>query len=252
MNRKVVFLNVVLGILLIWIGVRLRAHWQEASERKNVAMSRPAHPSSVAAPPAAPGVEAPSAVQYLDVAQKMLFSKDRNPIEILPPPPPPKVEPPPPPKPPVPPMPHYYGQMDFGEPVLLMSPDGKIQKSYHKGDKVGDFEIVEFDDKTVTLTWNGDTFLKEFRELTKEPERVAQVAAAAPAPAGGRTIIGAGPAPSAGQQKSIGPTLGEPQGNLRNCVAGDNSPDGTILDGFRLKKMDNLFGSTCQWEPLKP
>lgn len=256
MSRKVLLLNVVLAGLLIWLGVRINACWQEAKARKDAAMSRKAQPPEVKTPAAVPPVEAPPATNYIEVAQKMLFSKDRNPIEILPPPPPPPVvvAPPPPPDPPPPPMPTYFGQMNFGDPLLMLGVDGK-QKSYHKGDQVGEFELTEFDGESLILTWHEKTFHKTFKELkAPEPTTVAArpaPAAAASAPTGGVTRIG-GSSGSADKAKSTGPQFGPKQGNLYLCASGDSSPDGTVLEGYRLKRMDNLFSSTCQWEPMKP
>jgi hypothetical protein len=253
MSRKVLLLNFALAGLLIWLGVRLSEDWQKASAKRTEVMSRKPQPQEVKAPAAVPAVEAPPATQYLEVATKMLFSKDRNPVEIIPPPPP-KPDPPPPPPPPEPtppPMPIYYGQMNFADPVLFLSVDGK-QRSYHKGDKVGEFDLTEFDEESLTLTWKTKTFHKMFAEIkAKEPPKVAQVAAApAASTGGGVTKIGSSPSTAnAEKPKSTAPQFGEKQGTYYMCAAGDTSPDGTVLDGYRLKRMDNLFGSTCQWEP---
>lgn len=256
MSRKVLLLNFALAGLLIWLGVRVNGYWREGNERRDGAMKRQPHPQEVKAPAAVPAVEPPPATQYLEVATKMLFSKDRNPVEIIPPPPP-KPEappPPPPPDPPPPPMPVYYGQMNFADPVLFLGVDAK-QKSYHKGDKVGEFELTEFDQESLTLTWHEKTFRKMFAEIkAKETPRQAQVAAApaaAPSSTGSNvTRIGSGLSGNADKPKSTAPQFGEKQGNLYMCASGDTSPDGTVLDGYRLKRMDNLFSSTCQWEPM--
>jgi hypothetical protein len=63
-------------------------------------------------------------------------------------------------------------------------------------------------------------------------------------------VIGGSNSATTEKPKSTGPQFGEKQGNLYMCASGDSSTDGTVLDGYRLKRMDNLFGSTCQWEPM--
>jgi hypothetical protein len=98
------------------------------------------------------------------------------------------------------------------------------------------------------------SYRKSFADLkVKEAPRQVAAAPAAPPPAaaGGFTNISGGASKGAEkQQKSTGPQFGDKQGNLYMCASGDSSPDGTVLEGYRLKRMDNLFGSTCQWEPM--
>jgi len=37
----------------------------------------------------------------------------------------------------------------------------------------------------------------------------------------------------------------------RGCVAGDNSPAGTIVDGFRKVMTTSPFGVSCGWEKVQ-
>ena len=111
---------------------------------------------------------------YLEVAQKTLFSKDRNPNVII------EVAPPPPPKPeePPPPRPDYYGQMGLGEPVAFLSAEKGGQKGFRAGEEVGPFKLVAFNRETITFEWKGKTLEYPLEELKpKEP---------VPAAAGGR------------------------------------------------------------------
>jgi hypothetical protein len=125
MNRKLVLLNTLLAGLLIWLGMQLRDRWVESREREQAAMGRAAKAAAVTAPPAVPGVEIAQPAAYIDVAQRMLFSKDRDPNVLLDPPPAPPAAPP---EKPVPPLPSYYGQMSLGEPVILLAAERAAQK----------------------------------------------------------------------------------------------------------------------------
>ena len=101
-----------------------------------------------------------SPADYLEVAQKTLFSKDRNPNVVLDPPPPPK------PDPPMPALPVYWGQMSFGDPVVILTAaKAPEQKSYHRGDNIGDFKLVAFDSDSITFDWNGKQVERKLLEL---------------------------------------------------------------------------------------
>ena len=245
MNRKVIVLNVLLLALLVWLGMRLRASWLESKEREAAVLARAAKPGQTTAPPSVPGVNPAAPAEYIDVAQRMLFSKDRDPnviIDVVPPPPPP-------PEKPVPPMPAYYGQMAIGQPVILLSVNGAPQKSFHVGDKVGEFTLAAFDRDTLTLEWNDKTLVKNVKELTaKEPERPAIQAppvAAAPAANNAKSLTKMG-----GNTPKQDPALGPMNGRFATCLAEDTSPDGTIKDGFRKKIVPGMMGVTCMWEPI--
>ena len=241
MNRKVMLLNVALAGILIWIGVQLRAHWVESAAREQAALARQAKSVAVQPPAAVLPVDPATPATYIEVAQKTLFSKDRDPNVII------ETAPPaaPPPEPPIPTFPKYHGQMAFGDPVVVLSTEKIPQKSFHAGDDVGEFKLEQFDRDSVTLSWNGKTFKKPVRELApKEGEKVVQAAApAAPAPAAPK------PAPVA-QPK--GPAvLGAANGETRACVPGDNTPSGTVVGGYRKNIIPGMMGVTCQWEPIR-
>jgi len=46
----------------------------------------------------------------------------------------------------------------------------------------------------------------------------------------------------------LGKDLG---GGFRGCVPGDNSPPGTVQDGFKKTVAQTLMGASCLWEPVK-
>lgn len=252
MNRKLVVLNVLLAALLVWLGVQIRAAWMESKAREAAALQRQAKPATPATPPPVAGVEPVQAANYQDVAQRTLFSQDRDSTVILEPPPTPPPPPPPPPEKPVPPLPSYHGQMSFGAaPVILLSTEKLPQKSYRQGDKVGEFQIAEFDSDTVTFEWNEKTLVNNLKDLTpKEPERPVQRAAATNTSAKAASVASISKMGAAPAQKSD-PALGPPNGMYRSCVDSDTSPDGTVKDGYVKKIVQTLMGRTCQWEPIR-
>ncbi|MEP6961462.1 MAG: hypothetical protein ABI995_05265 [Acidobacteriota bacterium] len=257
MTRKVIVLNLLLLALLVWVGIRWRQSWLESKAREQAALTRQAKPATAVPPPAVPPVGAISPAEYLSVAQQNMFSKDRNPNVIVEPPPPTPPPPPPPPEPPVPPLPKYYGQMAFGQPVIVLSTDKATQKGYHVGDKVGEFTIAEFDSESVTLGWNGKSLKRAVKDLApKEEERRA----AAP-PVAARTAtnvaarpnvskMGEGPSAAAPAER-VEPEVGKPNGAYRDCVAGDNSPAGTVKSGYKKVMTIGLMGNECHWESTR-
>src|SRR5262249_33845750 len=131
MNRKVLALNVLLICLAAVLGWQLHTRWKSGQAHiQQVVTQTPAVPK-VIPPPAVDAPEPPSAGEYIEVAQRTLFSRARNPNVVIEPPPP---APTPPPPPPMPALPFYHGQMGLGpEPVAVLSLKGNDQKGYHAG-----------------------------------------------------------------------------------------------------------------------
>jgi hypothetical protein len=53
-------------------------------------------------------------------------------------------------------------------------------------------------------------------------------------------------APPAGRKPVLGVDLGS---GFRSCVAGENSPDGTLVDGYRKMLSRSFLGPSCIWKP---
>jgi hypothetical protein len=244
MNRKILALNLGLLALLGTLGWMLRAHWKQARAQELATLSKAPRRSAQLAPPSPVAPEPAVAADYLDVAQKTLFSKDRNPNVII------ETAPPPAPKPdpPVPPRPAYYGQMGLGEPVVFLSAGKAGQKGFHTGDTVGPFKLVAFNRDTVTFEWNGKTLEYPVAELKPQEGTPAASQTGVPAFAPEK-VASAGAVIGITQEK--GPVLGVQNGDIRSCVAGDKSPSGTVKDGFRKSVVPGPFGEMCQWEPIK-
>ena len=285
MNRRIVWLNlalVALGGVLVWM---LRASWLDAGVRERAVLERRTAPKPVLAPPALPAVKPVAPAEYIDVANKMLFSKDRNPIVV--------VEPPkPPPEPVMPALPNYHGQIAIGEPVILLSGSSNVQRSYHAGDQVADFKLVSFDRENIAFEWKGKSIERKLEELRPkqvvaqaasgarpgvaptpalaatapkpvasldQPSAAPSTASSAAAPAAGKTVTSLGgsttdkagatsSADSAGDSEIYGPVL---PGGMRACVNSDSSPAGTVHSGYRKVLTMSIFGAACQWEQVK-
>lgn len=245
MSRKIVLLNfalLALSGLLFWL---LRLKWIEAHAHERASLAKPAQPGAVVPPPPVPAVKPVTPADYIDVAQKTLFSEDRNPNIVADAP-----KPPPPPKP-MPALPSYYGQMAFGgDPVVLLALKSGEQKSYSAGDKVGDFKILSFDRDSITFEWDGKPVVRKVTELVPKEPAPQQAASPAPAPSRSPTVSNLA-ATSAQQPSTVPPTLGaEMGGGSRACKQGDNSPAGTLLDGYKKVVSQGLMGQTCFWQKV--
>jgi hypothetical protein len=261
LNRRLVLLNVALLALtaaLVWM---LRANWFGAQAREHAVLSRRVEPKKLLAPPSPPLVQPVSPAEYLEVAGKMLFSKDRNPTVVI-------EAPPAKPEPPMPALPNYHGQMAIGEPVAFLSTSAGTQRGYHAGDTIGDFTLVDFDRETIEFEWHGKSVQRKVEEL--RPKEVAPAgaprAAAAPSPAASSAAGNAGPVKAltalgdsggnsasakmdnSGDDPMLGPV--QPDGS-RACVPTDNSPSSTVHAGFKKNVMMTLVGALCNWEQLK-
>jgi hypothetical protein len=253
-NRKIILLNVALLALAGWLFWMLRERFRDARRHEQAVLNATPQPRPSPAPPPIPLPKPPSASDYVEIAQKTLFSRDRNPNVIVEPPPPPPTPPPPPP---MPDLPVYYGEMNFGDHVVLLRLPKDTQKNYHAGDKVGPFLLVSFTREKIVFDWDGKLVERD-PETLREKEAVqaaesARQRVAAPAP----SAVSASSSPNV---KSVGgdvkgsEKLGKDNGaGVRQCVAGDTSPAGTVEDGYRKEVTSNLFGDkVCLWRAVNP
>jgi hypothetical protein len=250
-NRKVLVLDLCLLALLGSLGWMLRARWLEARAHERATLSRAPRKTQLLPPPAPPAPVPAVAADYLDVAAKTLFSKDRDPNVVIEAPPPPK----PAPEEPIPPRPVYYGQMALGpEPVAILTVEKNTQKSYQAGDDVGPFKLVAFDHDKMTLEWKGKTLEYPLSDLKPKSAPApapgnAKAASVSPPPAPAAAAPPPPPAQPASAEKGLGPSQ-EFRGR-RSCVAGDTRPAGTIAEGYRKVVMQAMMAEICYWEPVK-
>jgi len=238
-----------------------RVVWRQ-SEAKRQRLHAPVKPAPVPPAPAEAKPETPQAVKYADVANKNLFSKDRNPNVILEPPKPAEVKK-------MPPLPVLYGVLGLpsGTRAIMAVKQGEPSRPVRAGDTVGEFKIVSLDTRRVTFDWDGQQISKPVDDLI-DRSNVVQSAAAPPAPApppspgpqpasgGGLTPnISSNTAGSAASANVTSPKIGKEVGavgvSVRGCVPGDTSPAGTVIEGYRKQIVSTPFGDQCSWIPAK-
>jgi hypothetical protein len=232
-------LNILLLGLLAALSWRYRQTYLAARERENRVLKVRIVPEKPAPLAPAPSYTPLIAANYFDVAQKMLFARDRNSTVIYDPP-----APPPPPAP-MPALPAFYGLMTgFGDPgIILSEKPGASQRIYRAGDVVGAFKLVSFDNARILFDWDGKKVEKRLDELvakvTAPPPSASAPAAAAAAP------VVPPPTPT-----PLGPGV-DIGGGYRGCMANDSTPSGTVRDGLRKVEVPTPFGKSCKWEPVK-
>jgi len=240
LKRKLLLLNLVLMTLTALAVWRLRAEWQAAKAHEDAVLAKKLPPAPAplynALPPAQPVVPA----GYIDIAQKMLFSKDRNATVIVPPPAPP------PPPPPMPALPVLHGVMNIGDgPTAIMSEKaGGAHRDIKPGGKVGEFKVVAVNNEEIVLEWNGQSVRRRLEELLDRTVPAASTTPAAGAPAA------ATPAAPATLTVKSGPGVDIGNG-VKACVAGDSAAPGTVMDGLKKVTWETPFGKGCRWEPAK-
>ena len=246
MNRKLWLLNLVL-IAAIAAGVwRVRNEARDFQARKaGVLRTKVPVPAPPQAPPAAPS-QAVAATSYLEIAQKMLWAKDRNSQVIVEPPKPPE-----PPKP-LPALPSVHGVMNLGDgPIVMMSDKpGSRHRGIHPGEKIGEFKLVSVDADELVLAWENRTVTKKLQDLIDRGQDSGTGGT------GGQGASSVGFAPGYGPPPPPPPPAPPEPGvklteNTSSCNPGDPSPAGTIVNGMRKVVMQTPFGPACRWEAVK-
>ena len=237
MKQRLILLNLLLLALVALAGWQLRERWVAARAAEKKILSEQATP--VILPPVTPPPPAPAvtAANYMEVASRTLFSPDRNPDVVK------EV----PPAPVMPALPFVHGMMTIeGKTIIIMSVKaGAPHHGYSPGDTIGDFQFVSVHGNVLTFDWNGEKVVRNFDDMReKNPTPVAQNAppvANAPAPTTTIEVV----------QSSKGPGPKDEATGTKNCVANDNTPAGTVQDGFKKVVQTTPFGPGCRWEPVK-
>jgi hypothetical protein len=235
MRKRLLLLDLVLLTLVLVLGGRLRQIWLEARKRESVVIGQPLKqlppPPHAPLPPVAPL----TAASYSDVAQKMLFSPDRNPTVVI------EVAK----RKPMPSLPAFFGLIDLGHgPTAIMAEGpGAKHEEVRYGEKIGEFKLVRIKGGQVELEWDGELIVKKIEDLTEH---------AAPAGAAAATQASAPPPPPVAP-KSLSPQqLASPGIELspgrKACQPGDATPAGAVVDGFRkVVKPFPFGGESCEW-----
>ena len=242
MRKKLVWLNILLAGLIAVAGYRVSAEWSAQKKQDETVRKAKVKPAPVPVVTVPPGPAPVTAAAYSDIAAKMLFSQERNPTVVV-------IAPAPPPPKPMPPLPFLHGVMGLPSGMLaLMSlkHDGR-SVGVHVGEKIGEFEMAALSRDEISLKWEDKTITKSVSEMIYHTQEQAASTPPPPGQAVAAAVTSANPAPS-GPAK-VGVDTGA-EGGIKNCAAGDGSPAGTELDGFRKVLKPNPFGSSCFWEPI--
>ncbi|HVW08008.1 MAG TPA: hypothetical protein VHC90_05470 [Bryobacteraceae bacterium] len=243
-KSKLIALNAALAAglaLVVWQGAEA---WKDAQAQRKATINVPV--KTITPPPMTPAKK-PDAVQaanYADVASKNLFSKDRNPTVVVDPP---KVEPPKV----MPALPVVYGVLGLpsGVKAIMAERPGAQSKPVQAGETIGEFKILALDLRKIKFEWEG-------REIDRNLDELADRSATPAATAAGNALANQGPAvppPPAPQSSqptsaSLGADSGTPEAPSRNCVAGDSSAIGSVVDGYKKTGVATPFGTMgCKW-----
>ena len=240
---KLRLLDLALLVLAGLLGWQLRREWVDSHARTLALLHGTLPPTKVQGPAPLDKVDPLSPATYLEIAMKNLFSEDRNPNVVVDPPKPEPEKPPPP-------FPVAHGVMlwDGVPPTIVLSEKANgDQRGYHPGDTIGQWKLVSLDNSFVAFEWNGKEFKKRIDELIDRTPipAVSQPAVSKAAP------VAAAPATqslSSGSRSGPGSDVG---GGQKGCVAGDDAPSGTVVDGMRKIVTPTPFGNNCHWEAVK-
>ena len=229
--------------VVIWQG---RTQWQQAGAERAALLNVPV--KTLPVPPAAPRTPAEpvSAVKYAEVAEKNLFSKDRNPNVVI-------EQKPPQEEKKMPALPSIYGVIGLpsGVQALMTESKGGAGRPVRGGDTIGEFKILALDLQNVTFGWNGRELSRKVDDLIDRSTGAGSGGpAAAPAsPAAGPAAPPPPPAVTssnaAGKHGAI--QVGTPLDPAFNCLGNDSSPAGTVDDGYRKQIQMGPFGASCKW-----
>ena len=255
MRRNLIALNILLALLCglaVWRWVEVR-RVRRAEQARFLQRREPGM-----APPVVdlPHLAAPNpSSAYVQVANELLLSADRNPNVVL------DVVAPKP----MPPLPRAYGAMDFGEGprVLLADKPGGRQRPYGIGGKIGEFKVMNITQAGVVFDWEGKLVAARYQEMRDLSGGSSSEGSSGGRPAGGaQGVVNRPSTPqtlgtaesSSASAKTITPgadvrgKFGTGVGGYRACLKGDDSPDGTVTDGFRKVTVPTPMGLSCHWE----
>jgi hypothetical protein len=254
MKRKLLLINTVLFGVLVLGASELYSRWLQAEgryvrvETAERVVPLPEYPAPGERPVVRP-------VEYMPVVDRMLFTKDRNPIvEVV-------VE-----ETPVvqrPDLPLLAGLADFGDGPRALMAAGEGNPEWIKvGGKVGAFTFGGIEGPNVKLSWNGEPFTVTQEQLAgnivrrEKPKKPGSRPPATPAQGGApgpAQPLGANAAnapQNIGGEYKIGKEL---RPGVHSVDPGDKSPDGTTFknsDGSTFVKTVRRtpFGSQSWWE----
>lgn len=260
MKAKYAAANLCLLIAIAATGWQIRVRWNAAAAARERVVRTTVQSPVVPAPPPVVLPEPATASLYADIATKDLFSKDRNPTIVIEAP---KVE-----KPrEMPALPVIYGVLSLpgGTRAMMAERAGAASKTVRTGEKVGEFSVASLDTVSVTFEWNGKQIERKVNDLmdrgTSAPAAPSGGLAAAPAQVSQNSRNEAQlreqvartspPPPQVAPTSAVGAEVGAIGRSERLCKAGDTSPAGAVVDGYRKVFMSTPFGTNCRWTPVQ-
>lgn len=252
MTRKLLVLDVLLVAAVSAAGFQFHKAWLAAQARAASTLHQTVKPVKLA--PLAPlaGEPGVTPATYVEVAANMLFDASRNPTVII-------EKPAPPPPKPMPPLPSYHGMLDLGGgPIAILSANASApHKAIQRGEKIGEFTLIDADGDGITLEWDGKQIHKTLDQLNGSKDSPAPPPAQA---SDARTAVAATaatldapaprPAATPAEMPKAGP--GEMTGfGFRICNMNDGVAEGAVMDGFRKTIHTTPFGETCTYNPVK-
>jgi hypothetical protein len=254
MKRGLLPLNLFLLALLALVGGLLWQRWSAAKDREARLLARRPAPLLNAAPVGTTATDSARPANYFEVAERLLFAKDRNPLVIVDQPAP---KAPPPPPPPMPALPLFYGMMDLGDGLMaiMAASSGERQKPVKPGESVGEFTLRQLSAQQIILEWKDKTVVKkpdELRPLLTAGDSAPALPPSASSPANQLMNPTRSALPAAVAEPTNAPPVpGRDMGEARKeCQPGDNSPSGTMNGGYRKVLGFSPFGRICYWEKV--
>ena len=239
MNRKLIFLNVVLALVVGYAGYLMRNEWKGAKAREEAMRKAKVRVNPPAPLPAIPNQPPVLATGYQTIATKTLFHPSRDPsLPVV-------VEPPPPPPPPMPPLPKYYGTMNLGDgPMALLAIGSAASQAIKPGGSIGPFKLVDVNTVDITFEWNGQIARRTLDQITERTITASNEGDSRSAPAAAAAQVAA---PVVKQPVGPGETTSF---GFKTCSPNDSLPDGTVQGGFRKVTYQTPFGAACRWDPV--
>lgn len=239
MKTRLRILNLLLVIACGFVAWQMRANHVAAEARMERTFTVAAAKASAQAPTVEGIPAAPTAAEYSQVAMRMLFAQDRNPNVV-------EETKPEPEKKKMPELPIFHGVLNFGDgPIAMLSENaGGKQSGYKAGDTIGEFKVLRIAKEEIAFEWDGQEVVKRTAELKSKEPAAAPRQTASPKPAAVKAEPVKPPSPA---KPGPGVSTG---GRERACQAGENSPDGTVVDGWVKRTAFSPMGAVCYWEPV--
>ena len=131
-----------------------------------------------------------------------------------------------------------------------MSPDAKSPgKSIKVGEKIGEFELASLTQDEISLKWEDKTVTRSVSEMIYQGLEKAPAAGAPQQLASAAPPLAAAPQPPPSGGGKPGGDVGGTSEGFKMCTAGDNSPAGTVADGFRKVLTSTPFGTPATGNP---